>query len=151
LRTDEAARFFSAANAEFSMNSEASKATRPDANELALERTIMAAQRTLLAWTRTAISMIGFGFSLFKFLQYMRQGNLTPLLPLQGPRNLSLAFIGTGIFALGIAVVQNWQFLREICGPGGQRPFNLSLAVAGLVALIGIMAFVNVLFRLGPF
>jgi len=133
------------------MNSETSKATRLDSNELALERTIMAAQRTLMAWTRTAISMIGFGFTLFKFLQYMHQENLTPLLPLQGPRNLSLAFIGSGIFALGIALVQNWQFIREICGPGGRRPFNLSLAVAGIVALIGILAFVNVLFRIGPF
>ena len=53
---------------------------KPDANQLgvertdwALERTFMAADRTLMAWVRTAISMIGFGFTLYKFLQYIHQ------------------------------------------------------------------------------
>jgi putative membrane protein len=35
---------------------------------LALDRTRMAAERTLMAWVRTALSMIGFGFTIYKFL-----------------------------------------------------------------------------------
>jgi hypothetical protein len=66
--------------------------------------------------------MIGFGFTLYKFFQYMREENQTPLLRLRGPRNLGLAFIGLGISALSIAVVQNWHFMRKICHPRGRSP-----------------------------
>ena len=37
----------------------------------ALERTRIASERTLMAWIRTSISMIGFGFTIVKFFQYM--------------------------------------------------------------------------------
>ena len=39
------------------------------ADALAMERTRMAADRTLMGWIRTALSMIGFGFTIFKFLE----------------------------------------------------------------------------------
>ena len=38
------------------------------ADVLATERTRMAADRTLMGWIRTALSMIGFGFTIYKFL-----------------------------------------------------------------------------------
>ena len=50
-------------------------------NELAHDRTymawgrsVMALERTLMAWIRTSLSLIGFGFAIFKFLQVMQQG-----------------------------------------------------------------------------
>lgn len=39
--------------------------------ELAIKRSAIASERTLMAWLRTAISMIGFGFSIYKFFQYL--------------------------------------------------------------------------------
>jgi uncharacterized membrane protein YidH (DUF202 family) len=36
----------------------------PTADEMARERTILAADRTLMAWIRTTLSMIGFGFTI---------------------------------------------------------------------------------------
>ena len=43
---------------------------------LAFKRNIMAAKRTLMAWTRTGLSMIGFGFTIYKFLQALQdEGN----------------------------------------------------------------------------
>lgn len=39
------------------------------ADVLATERTRMAADRTLMGWTRTALSLTGFGFTIFKFLE----------------------------------------------------------------------------------
>lgn len=132
---------------------------KPDANELAaqrtdlaLERTLMAADRTLMAWIRTAISMIGFGFTLFKFLQYMVEQNMTQRpMSLSGPRNLSLAFIGLGILSLAIAVLQHWQFLKRARLENHVSSSSLALIVAGIVALIGVLAFMNVLARIGPF
>ena len=88
---------------------------KPDANtlaeqrtDLALERTIMAADRTLMAWVRTAMSLIGFGFTFYKFLQYLQQAGAAPLMRLQGPRNLGLALIGLGVGSLALSAVQYW-------------------------------------------
>jgi hypothetical protein len=44
-----------------------------------------------------------------------------------------------------IAVIQDWQIEHR------QRPFNLSLMVAGLVALIGVFTLMSVLLRIGSF
>ncbi|PYY11310.1 MAG: hypothetical protein DMG61_19450, partial [Acidobacteria bacterium] len=46
--------------------------TVPNSTDLAFERTRMAAERTLIAWIRTALSMISFGFTIYKFLQAMQ-------------------------------------------------------------------------------
>lgn len=127
-----------------------SNALAQERTDLALQRTIMAADRTLMAWVRTAISMIGFGFTIYKFLQYVGQENPARILPIQGPRNLGLTFIALGIGSLVIAVAQNWR-VRVQFAAGSRRPFSLSLAVAAIVALIGVLAFMNVWLRIGPF
>ena len=36
---------------------------------LPLMNTLMAADRTLMSWTRTSLSMLSFGFTIFKILQ----------------------------------------------------------------------------------
>jgi putative membrane protein len=38
---------------------------------LAVERTRLANERTLMAWIRTSTSLIAFGFTIFKFFQYL--------------------------------------------------------------------------------
>ena len=40
---------------------------------LAPDRTRLAADRTLMAPVRTALSMIGFGFTIYKFLQVVQE------------------------------------------------------------------------------
>src|SRR5277367_503489 len=83
--------------------------------DMALHRTIMAAERTLMAWTRTAISMIGFGFSIYKFFQYLPEeiaaGNIQRP---QAPRNLGLTLVALGTLALIAAAWQHRSFLNEI-------------------------------------
>lgn len=44
----------------------------PSSTQLAVERTRLAHERTLMAWVRTAASLISFGFTIYKFFQYMR-------------------------------------------------------------------------------
>src|SRR4029450_2304049 len=69
--------------------------------DLALQRTRMAGERTLMAWIRTAISMIGFGFGIYKFFQYQAEkiaaGNIRHP---QAPRNLGLTLVALGTLAL---------------------------------------------------
>ena len=120
------------------------------ADEMARQRTILAADRTLMAWIRTTLSMISFGFTIYKFLQAMfESGKSTMVSAPNGPRNFGLALISLGVWALAIACVQYWREMRRY--DPDRRPFSLTLAVAGFVALFGVLALMNILFHLGPF
>ena len=105
-----------------------------------------------MAWIRTAISMIGFGFTIYKFFQYLpsdiAKGNtMHP----QAPRNLGLTLIALGTLALAAATWQHRTFLREIGAWHSRRGWSLSFAVAIAVVLIGILTFYGVLLREGPY
>ncbi len=120
--------------------------------DLAIQRTNMAAERSLMAWIRTSLSMIGFGFTIYKFFQYLPEelaaGNIKRP---QAPRNLGLTLIALGTLALAAATWQHWQFLRESRISGKSHNWSLAFVVAILVVLIGVITFYGVLLRHGPF
>ena len=120
--------------------------------DLALHRTIIAAERTLMAWIRTTLSMIGFGFTLVKFFQYLPEelARGTIRRP-QAPRNLGLTLIALGTLALAAATWQHWKFLNEIGVSRNRLARSISFYVAIAVILIGFIAFYGVLLRHGPF
>jgi len=119
--------------------------------ELAVTRTLMAADRTLMAWTRTSLAMISFGFTVYKFMQYMQQEGKAILVRTErGAQNFGLTLIAVGILFLLIAGVQYWHLARKI-DPGRKWHFSLTLAVAGFVVALGLLALVNAIFRIGPF
>jgi putative membrane protein len=123
--------------------------------DLALLRTRMAADRTLMAWVRTALSMISFGFTIYKFLQdvnrYVRDNGGTGIRE-HGPQNLGLSLIVLGTGGLLLASIQHWRLLKDL---NAEKPrkyvWSLSLTVACFISLIGLMAFLSVLLRTGPF
>ncbi len=117
--------------------------------DLSVERTIMAADRTLMAWTRTALSMISFGFTVYKFMQYMQEEGTAVIKDPRGPRNFGMSLIALGIFSLLIACLQHWQFVRM--HGGGKPRFSLALVVAGFITAVGLLALANVIFKIGPF
>jgi len=120
--------------------------------ELAVKRSAVASERTLMAWVRTAISMIGFGFSIYKFFQYLptdiAKGNVTHP---HAPRNLGLTLIALGTVALAGATWQHRNFLKEIGGSQAEHVWSISLVVAIAVVLIGILTFYGVWLREGPY
>jgi len=120
--------------------------------DIALERTMMAAERTLMAWIRTSISMIGFGFTIYKFFQYQADeiaaGNIKRP---QTPRNLGMTLIGLGTLALIAAALQHRIFLNEMGATRGRHVWSISFIVAIFVILIGAITFYGVLLRQGPF
>lgn len=119
--------------------------------DLALKRTSAAGERTLMAWIRTSLSMIGFGFSIYKFFQYLPEDIAAGKVSRpQAPRNLGLSLIALGTLALAAAAMQHANFLKEIGSP--QRLYkSISFVVAVFVILIGIITFYGVLLRKGPF
>jgi putative membrane protein len=120
--------------------------------DLALLRTVNASERTLMAWIRTALSMIGFGFSIYKFFQYLPEeiaaGNIRRP---QAPRNLGLTLIALGTVALAAAAWQHRRFLNEVGASQARHVWSISFMVAMAVILIGILTFYGVLLRHGPF
>lgn len=120
--------------------------------DLAILRTINASERTLMAWIRTSISMIGFGFSIYKFFQYLPEeiaaGNIRRP---QAPRNLGLTLIALGTVALTAAAWQHRRFLNDIGASQARHVWSISFIVAMAVILIGAVTFYGVLLRHGPF
>ena len=113
----------------------------PDTNQLALERTWMAHERTLMAWVRTAVSMISFGFTIYKFFQ-LDAGKPAPQIHvLLSPRIFSMTMISAGLFALIMALISHhyeMQPMRKFLG--GKRSlaqiFALVIFLLGSIALI---------------
>jgi putative membrane protein len=115
---------------------------------LATDRTRLAHDRTLMAWVRTATSLISFGFTIYKFFQYMREQGGVRREGLFGPRAYALMMISIGIVAL---IFATWQHRRDMVRlratyPG--VPYSLATVLAGLISLLGISALLGVIFRL---
>jgi putative membrane protein len=120
-------------------------------------RTRLSIERTLMSWVRTAVSLIGFGFTIVQFFDRLgaMPGAGPARLP-EAPRYLGLMLIGCGILALVISVWQyragldylwggNYTVIAGIEGERGQTPL---LAVCIALILVGLFAFSAVLFRL---
>jgi putative membrane protein len=124
---------------------------RISGEDLALDRTQMASERTLQAWVRTALSMIAFGFTLYKFLQVMQQQSNVPVLLPNAPRNVGLALVGIGTFAVSVACVQHWKYMKRLHPEKPYRPWDLSSMVAILIGLLGLWIFVSIVWTSGLF
>lgn len=119
--------------------------------DLAVMRTVMASDRTLMAWIRTALSMISFGFTIYKFLQYIRESEGAGL-RVNGPRNLGMALIFLGTLSLFAAGIQHFRLLKKLKAEHEVvRAWSMSLTIAFAITLLGVLAFLNVSLRLGPF
>jgi putative membrane protein len=119
--------------------------------QLALERTRIAADRTLMAWIRTSVSLTGFGFTIYKFLQYLQEAEHARIGRPNSPRNLGAALIALGTLGLIAAMIQHQQLLKRL-GQQGLRPqLSIVLMVAVCMALIGVITFIGVLVHIGPF
>jgi putative membrane protein len=118
---------------------------------LALDRTRMAAERTLMAWLRTALSMITFGFSIYKFLEFLQEESKVPPLVPRAPQNLGLTLIGIGTFALIIACVQYRKYIHALRPAQPNKIWDLTFIVSCCIALLGLLIFGSIIFRSGPF
>lgn len=125
-------------------------------NHFAWVRTSLGLQRTLMAAVRTAVSLIGFGFTVAQFFENLR-GELPPGVRdvrAETPRNLGLVLIGAGVASLALFTWQYHVASRYLRSPpydvlvARERPMASSAyIVAFAVLLIGVAAFVSVLLR----
>jgi putative membrane protein len=120
-------------------------------------RTRLSVERTMMSWVRTAISLIGFGFTIVQFFDRMQEmpGTAPARFP-DAPRYLGLSLIFCGIMALLISIWEykwglvylwsgNFTAIAGVTREGKQTPLY---AVAIALVLIGAFAFFAVLLRL---
>jgi len=93
---------------------------QPTSNELASQRTdmaamrsMMAADRSLMAWIRTGLSMISFGFTIYKLLEgYIASGATAA--SVHSPRPVGMFLTGLGTVAILIGTVEYWHRLQQL-------------------------------------
>jgi putative membrane protein len=96
-------------------------AALPDATQLAVERTRLAYERTLMAWVRTATSLISFGFTIYKFFEFLREegaGTMPHADHVLGPRPFALLMILVGLGTLVLATLQHRQHMQMLRAQG---------------------------------
>ena len=118
-------------------------------------RTRFSIERTFMSWVRTAVSLIGFGFTIVQFFErFGRMEGVREAARPEMPRFLGLALIASGLIALGISL---WQYVTtvnylnspEFAAIAAEKKRHSPLmALAILLVLIGLFAFFSVLLRL---
>jgi putative membrane protein len=119
----------------------------PASTRLAIDRTRLAHERTLMAWVRTATSLISFGFTIYKFFQYLRQDQPAADAGLLGPRGFALMMILIGLTALTFATIAHRRDMQQLRAEFGPIPLSLAAIVAGLIALLGLFGLMLVILQ----
>ena len=106
----------------------------PGSDELNEIRTFLALDRTLLAWVRTALTMVGAGFTVAKFLRGLIEKAEVIGMPKYFPLHLGYALIGLGMLGLLGGVAQYISIGKRI--PRGGSIWSVTLIVTlGLAVL----------------
>ena len=120
-----------------------------DRTLLAIKRTVMGADRTLMAWLRTALSMISFGFTIYKVLEGLKGGDVNLVAQQYDPRNVGLFLVGLGTLAMVMGTVEYWFAIK------GMRPVasvaiwkRPSFVMALIISLVGLGVFVSIIANL---
>jgi putative membrane protein len=118
-------------------------AARPD---LGVTRTALSAERTLMSWVRTALAMISFGFTIFKFMHALVAAQELAPRHEAGPRNLGIALATLGTAALVAGTIQYRGIVRSLNGP--RLGFTIYVGLA--VIAVGLLVLLGLVLRVGP-
>jgi putative membrane protein len=115
--------------------------------DLATDRTVMAADRSLMAWVRTGLSMISFGFTIYKLLEgFQESGKVHP--DGLSPKNVGLLLIGLGSLSIITGTIEYWQRLGGLRGNQPVSRLTPSFVMALVWSILGVAAFIGILARL---
>jgi putative membrane protein len=116
--------------------------------DLAKTRTRLAADRTLMAWVRTSLSMISFGFTIFKFLHGLNESGEIALRRPEEPRNIGLFLTALGVAALIAGLLEYLSTRRRL--EGRWPRLSAGLFVACAVLILGFWVLLGLVTHTGP-
>ena len=113
--------------------------------DLAFERTALAQERTLMAWVRTSISMISFGFTIYKFFDGNNKAEASGRL--MSPRVVGMIMISFALITLLLAMIQNHVAVEKIKQSYPDLPRSISSLLGIFILVFGLALFLGTLFR----
>lgn len=116
------------------------------APDLGVMRTMMAADRTIMAWVRTSLSMLTFGYTIYKVLGEIQAiGNVE--IRDTAPRNAGVLLTVTGTLALFMGIAEYWTTLMVLRRSYLFRLARPSLIMSIVLAGAGVFLSVGILIR----
>lgn len=126
----------------------------PTSNQLAEERTdlanartLMAADRSLMAWIRTGLSMISFGFTIYKLLESF-QSKGSSIAAMHSPRTVGLFLTGLGTVAIVMGTLEYWQRRKMMLQHYHVGLWRPAFVMALLMSVTGVVSFFGIISRL---
>lgn len=124
-----------------------SAGAEPDlAIRLDLERTHIAHEQSMMTWIRTAIALITFGFTIYKFFQLELPGRAEKS-RLLGPREFALVLVALGLISLLMATIEHRRCQRLLKQQWSEAPRSLAVWLAAMISILGTIAFLLMIFR----
>ena len=114
-------------------------------SDLGTMRTIMAADRTLMAWVRTSLSMLSFGFTIYKFLESAVQSD--QLARADSPQQVGLFLAGVGTLSMLLGVVSYWTTLKDLRRTEEFRLGRPTLLIGVIMTIAGVVMFLGISVR----
>jgi putative membrane protein len=111
---------------------------------LPVMNTLMAADRTLMSWTRTSLSLLSFGFTIFKILEGFQDAGGKFVVRTDTPRNAGLFLTAMGTLAMVMGTIEYWQTLKVL---HQQRIFGrprAPLIMAMIMSVSGVLLFLSI-------
>jgi putative membrane protein len=113
---------------------------------MAFGRTVMAADRSLMAWIRTGLSMISFGFTIYKVLDGFKGSAAAQLT--HSPRTVGLLLTGLGTMAVVMGTIEYFQRRREVLPHYPVKLWRPSFTMAVIMSVIGLALFFGITTKL---
>lgn len=116
------------------------------ASRLELKRTHIAFEQSMMSWIRTGISLITFGFTIYKFFQ-LELPERPERARLFGPREFAIALVILGIISQIMATLEHQRSVQILKAQWPDAPRSLALLLAAMISILGIVAFLAMIFR----
>ena len=128
---------------------------------MSFQRTRLSADRTLMSVIRTSQALIGFGFTIYQIFEKAHDAQILSSGTAARHFGEALVFLGIGMLVVGIGyhVVFMIELRRErqqlradgLIHAESQFPVSLTLIVAVLLLITGLLAIASMVYGVGPF